>query len=59
MGQSQALYNSLVEPFNAIETTRRQNSINLTEASNKLKQNEKTLEDMRAYNNILGKLNNY
>lgn len=55
--KGQALYNSLVEPFNEIETSRRQNDRKLFEVTNRLKKNEKLFDEMREEQRLQSKLN--
>lgn len=55
--KGQALYNSLVEPFNEMEITRRQNARKISEVTNRLKQNEKLFDEMREEQRLQSKFN--
>lgn len=56
MEDAQALYNSLVEPFNEFEITRRENAKTLSETSYRLKLNEKIFGELCEERKKQGKL---
>ena len=55
--EAQALYNSLVEPFNEFEIAKRENGRKLSEISNKYKENEKVFDEKREERNQNSKMN--